>query len=182
MLSGAWAVIVHLGSEIWVLLMPCWSRHLYSLPLPCSHSILGLSLICLSQLALPLDSATPALVLSCSSKYVRPVWTLGISRGTSCGGMVARRDQSCCCWAAYVSAGSGYPCSAQMLLRVWASSVSHICTSKQSWCVHLAGQPTRAVMGSWPAIHAVVHLPSLPCLGSMCTPPEPSPNFPQTSY
>lgn len=93
--SGAWAVIVHLGSEIWVLLMPCLCKHLYSLPLPCSDSTLGLSLICLSQLALFLDSAALALVLSCSSKYVRPVWTLGISRGTSCGGMVARRDQSC---------------------------------------------------------------------------------------
>ena len=71
------------------------SKHLYSLPLPCSDSTLGLSLICLSQLALCLNSAALALVLSCSPKHVRPVWTFGISRGTSCGGMVARRDQSC---------------------------------------------------------------------------------------
>ena len=70
------------------------SKHLYWLPLPCSDSTLGLSLVCLSQPALCLNSAALALVLSCSSKHERPVWTFGMSRGASCGGAVARRDQS----------------------------------------------------------------------------------------
>ena len=99
---------------------------------------------------------------SCTAGQVGPVW------GTGCGILATDRGLGCFWCAACVSASNGCPHSAQMLLQIWPTSVSHRQAPKQGWSIHLAwaGLYGRVVMGNHPATHTVSNTPSLSCFGS----------------
>lgn len=109
-------------------------------------------------------------------KYVRPVWTLGISRAQAVG-MVAREIERSNISALQVLL-LGYLCLAQMSLRAWFPSLCLISRASQAVLECPLGRNSQSSYRNWPATHVVAWLPFSALQPGACTPPEPSPNFP----